>query len=60
MDGFLIRLPKNSDANKACVPYKAVLLYESDDAEKMGKPHNLSIRFEGLDRLQILKGLHTV
>jgi hypothetical protein len=22
---------------------------QSDDAEKMGKPHNLSIRFEGSD-----------
>jgi len=25
--------------------------------EKIGNPHKLSIRFEGLDRLQTLKGL---
>ena len=32
----------------------------SDDAEKMGGRHNLSIRFEGSDSLQIVKELHTV
>ena len=57
MDGFLIRLPKNSDATRSVYHTRQ---YQSDDAEKMGKPHKLSICFEGLDRLKILKELCTI
>lgn len=48
MDGFLIGYPKISDATRLAYRTRQ---YQSDDAEKMGKPHHLSIRFEGLDGL---------
>ena len=54
MDGFLIRYPKISDATRLVDHTRQ---YQSDDAEKMGKHHHLSIHFEGLERLRILKGL---
>jgi len=54
MDGFLIIYPKISDVTRLAYHTRQ---YQSDDVEKIGNPHNLSIRFEGLDRLQTLKGL---
>lgn len=54
MDGFLIIYPKIFDVTR--LAYRTSQ-YQSDDAEKIGDPHNLSIRFEGLDRLRTLKGL---
>jgi hypothetical protein len=54
MDGFLIIYPKIFNVTRLAYHTRQ---YQSDDVEKTGNPHNLSIRFEGLDRLRTLKGL---
>jgi hypothetical protein len=54
MDGFLIRI------GRILLPTRLVYCTredENDNADKMVKPHTLSIRFEGLHGLQNLQGL---